>query len=52
LAGKGVRSSIGYRRVGAGLGGSGVIELMGQAAPQAAGFGEDFFTGGLAERED
>lgn len=29
-----------------------MIELMGQTAPQVAGFGDDFFTGGLAERED
>ena len=29
-----------------------MIELMGQAAAQAAGFGEDFFAGWLAERED
>ena len=29
-----------------------MIELMSEAAAQAAGFGEDFFTGGLAQRED
>jgi hypothetical protein len=29
-----------------------MIELMGQAAAQAAGFGEDFFASWLAESED
>ena len=35
-----------------GLWGSGLIELMSETAAQAAGFGEDLFTSGLAQRED
>jgi hypothetical protein len=61
LVDKGVWSSIGSRWkvftfrekvVGQRLWGSGMIELMGEATAQAAGFGEDFFTGGLAKSED
>src|SRR4030042_1517499 len=61
LVDKGVWSSIGSRWkvftfrekvVGQRLWGSGMIELMGQAAAQAAGFGENFFAGWLAESED
>ena len=58
---KGVWSSTGSRWkvfafrekvVGQRLRGSGMIELMGQAAAQAAGFGEDLFAGWFAESED